>query len=142
MSRFRHIKGTATLVAQLLGLSIASLMLTSGGRNAVDRFGLIAVLLVALGAFFADVREWGVYSDYVYTPNPDLKGFTNDHPFPPEITVESPYLKKRAERLKNARTRALAQAREGHFGKALEQERLGSIERSAESGVERVLKGA
>ena len=39
----------------------------------------------SLGAFFADLRQWGVYSNYSYTPNPDLKGFSNEHPFPPEI---------------------------------------------------------
>jgi hypothetical protein len=49
----------------------------------------------ALGAFFADVKQWGVYADYGYTPNPDLRGYNNDYPFPPEITVASPYLKKR-----------------------------------------------
>ena len=49
----------------------------------------------SMGAFFADVKQWGVYSDYAYTPNPDLKGFNNDFPFPPEITVENAYLKKR-----------------------------------------------
>ncbi len=53
----------------------------------------------SLGAFFADVKQWGVYSDYTYTPNPDLKGFTNDYPFPPEIVVESGYLKRREEKL-------------------------------------------
>jgi hypothetical protein len=52
-----------------------------------------------LQAFFADVKQWGVYSDYPYTPNPDLKGFTNDHPFPPELEVESPYLAARQQRL-------------------------------------------
>lgn len=50
-------------------------------------------------AFFADVKQWGVYMNYSYTPNPDLKGFSNDHPFPPEITVESPYLHERIVRL-------------------------------------------
>ena len=54
----------------------------------------------SLAAFFADVKQWGVYSDYEYTPNPDLKGWSNDHPFPPEITVESPYLKVRQQRLR------------------------------------------
>jgi hypothetical protein len=49
----------------------------------------------AMGAFFADVKQWGVYHDYGYTPNPDLRGWSNDHPFPPEIMVESPYLQKR-----------------------------------------------
>jgi mono/diheme cytochrome c family protein len=51
----------------------------------------------SLEAFFADVKQWGVYQDYDYTPNPDLKGWSNDHPFPPEIEVESPNLVKRAE---------------------------------------------
>jgi hypothetical protein len=50
-------------------------------------------------AFFADVKQWGVYQDYGYTPNPDLRGWTNDHPFPPEMVVESPYLKRRIARL-------------------------------------------
>src|SRR5262249_37551661 len=50
-------------------------------------------------AFFADLRQWGVYMDYGYTPNPDLRGFSNDHPFPPEIEVESPYLQERIRRL-------------------------------------------
>jgi hypothetical protein len=54
----------------------------------------------SLAAYFADVKQWGVYSDYKYTPNPDLKGFNNDFPFPPELDVESEYLKRRASRLK------------------------------------------
>ncbi|WP_197490806.1 PSD1 and planctomycete cytochrome C domain-containing protein [Planctomyces sp. SH-PL62] len=53
----------------------------------------------ALSAFFADVKQWGVYNDYDYTPNPELKGWSNDHPFPPEIEVESRYLKDRRDRL-------------------------------------------
>ncbi len=58
----------------------------------------------SLGAFFDDVRQWGVYSDYGYTPNPELQGFTNDHPFPPEMRVASEsldaqigYLEKRLD---------------------------------------------
>src|SRR5690348_5616801 len=39
----------------------------------------------SLGAFFADVKQWCDYQDYDYTPNPALKGWSNDHPFPPEI---------------------------------------------------------
>ena len=53
-----------------------------------------------LQSFFADVKQWGVYSDYGYTQNPELAGFTNEFPFPPEIEVDSPYMlaeKKRAE---------------------------------------------
>ncbi|MDB6121266.1 MAG: Protein of unknown function (DUF1553)/Protein of unknown function (DUF1549)/Planctomycete [Pedosphaera sp.] len=52
----------------------------------------------AMEAFFADIKQWGVYQDYPsYTPNPELKGFTDDHPFPPEIEVENPYLQRRRE---------------------------------------------
>jgi len=50
-------------------------------------------------AFFADLKQWGVYIEYTYTPNPDLRGFSNDHPFPPEIEVESPYLQRRRAKL-------------------------------------------
>lgn len=52
-----------------------------------------------MAAFFADVKQWGVYSDYGYTPNPDLKGWSNDHPFPPELEVDSDYLRRRQDRL-------------------------------------------
>jgi len=54
----------------------------------------------AMGAFFADIKQWGVYQNYDYTPEPELKGFTNDSPFPPEIEVDSPYLRERGARLK------------------------------------------
>ena len=53
----------------------------------------------SLGAYFADLKQWGVYQDYGYTPNPDLRGWSNDHPFPPEIEVESRYLKERMAKL-------------------------------------------
>ncbi|HYE31164.1 MAG TPA: PSD1 and planctomycete cytochrome C domain-containing protein [Methylomirabilota bacterium] len=62
----------------------------------------------AMEAFFADIKQWGVYSDYSYTPNPDLKGWSNDHPFPPEIQVQSPYLKRREQQLR-AELAALAE---------------------------------
>jgi hypothetical protein len=52
-------------------------------------------------AFFADLKQWGVYNDYDYTPNADLKGWDNDHPFPPEIEVDSPYLQQRLAGLRN-----------------------------------------
>ena len=48
----------------------------------------------SLGAFFDDLRQWGVYSDYGYTPNKDLAGFTNDYPFPPEIRIDSESLRR------------------------------------------------
>ena len=47
-----------------------------------------------LQSFFADVKQWGVYSDYKYSPLRELRGFNNEYPFPPEIEVESPWLKK------------------------------------------------
>src|SRR5262249_7332030 len=61
-----------------------------------------------LEAFFADVRQWGVYSDYGCTPNPALKGWTNDYPFPPEIEVVSPYLKRRQARMEDQLRQFLA----------------------------------
>jgi len=54
----------------------------------------------SLAAFFADIKQWGIYQDYDYTPNPELRGWSNDHPFPPEVEVESPYLKRRQEQLR------------------------------------------
>jgi hypothetical protein len=50
-----------------------------------------------LQSFFADVKQWGVYADYGYSPNPELEGFNNEYPFPPERLVSSPYIKKRAD---------------------------------------------
>jgi Protein of unknown function (DUF1553)/Protein of unknown function (DUF1549) len=61
-------------------------------------------------SFFADVKQWGVYADYGYTKNPDLAGFNNDYPFPPEIAVESPYLKARIEKLRAERAQVIAKA--------------------------------
>jgi mono/diheme cytochrome c family protein len=55
----------------------------------------------AMESFFADIKQWGVYADYGYTPNPDLRGYTNDHPFPPEIKVQSSYLQQRIVRAQN-----------------------------------------
>jgi hypothetical protein len=72
-----------------------------------------------LAAYFADVKQWGVYADYGYTPNPDLRGFNNDFPFPPEIEVESPYLMARMRRLEGEMDalaqRALAAAKPEHL---------------------------
>jgi len=59
----------------------------------------------SMGAFFADIREWGVYADYPYTPVPELPGVGNDHPFPPEIIVESPSERARAAGLRKEMVR-------------------------------------
>ncbi len=48
-----------------------------------------------LQSFFADVKQWGVYANYNYTPEPELKGVGNDHPFYPEIRVRNAYLAKK-----------------------------------------------
>ncbi len=61
-------------------------------------------------AFFADIKQWGYYADASYTPNPDLKGFGNDHPFPPEIEVVNPYLQRRMARLQTQADNCCAQA--------------------------------
>lgn len=56
----------------------------------------------ALGAFFDDIRQWGVYTTYGYTPNKDLQGFTNNHPFPPEMRFKSDSLMAQLAYLESA----------------------------------------
>ncbi len=62
----------------------------------------------SLGAFFADVQQWGVYADYQYTPNPELAGFKNDYPFPPEIFSKNAALEKRLRALQGSAIEMLA----------------------------------
>ena len=76
----------------------------------------------SMKAFFADMKQWGVYSDYGYTPNPDLKGWSNEHPFPPEIVVDSPYLKHRIERLR-------AKLGDACVGKTLDKTQTDALEK-------------
>jgi hypothetical protein len=54
----------------------------------------------SLQAFFADVKQWGVYANYNYTPEPELKGVGNEHPFFPEARVKNAYLAKQDSRLR------------------------------------------
>lgn len=61
-------------------------------------------------AFFADIKQWGVYEDYGYTPNAELKGIDNDSPFPPEIEINSPYLQRRIKKLEAKADALCAQA--------------------------------
>ncbi|MCB1204609.1 MAG: DUF1549 domain-containing protein, partial [Verrucomicrobiae bacterium] len=63
-----------------------------------------------LQSFFADVKQWGVYANYGYTPEPELEGVNNDSPFPPEIEVESPWLKRRHAEAEAALERHLAES--------------------------------
>lgn len=51
----------------------------------------------SMAAYFADMRQWGVYADYSYTPEPELRGINNDSPFPPEIVVPSKALASRID---------------------------------------------
>lgn len=53
----------------------------------------------SMSAYFADVKQFGVYSSYRSGESEELKGWSNEHPFPPEILVDSPYLKKRLEKI-------------------------------------------
>lgn len=55
----------------------------------------------SLAAYFGDVQQWGVYNDYSYTPNPELKGYSNSFPFPPEIEVVSPALLREQAEVKS-----------------------------------------
>ncbi len=71
-----------------------------------------------LGAFFADVKQWGVYQDYDYTPNPDLRGWSNDHPFPPELEVSNRALQLRIADLRERIGREAAAAAEARAGDA------------------------
>ncbi len=64
----------------------------------------------SLQAFFADVKQWGVYADYNYTPEPELRGVNNDSPFPPEVKTTSPYLQKQDARARRE-IAAFAQAK-------------------------------
>ncbi len=66
----------------------------------------------SLGAFFSDIRQWGVYSHYSNQPNPDLVGRGNDAPFPPERLVRSPALEKRILSLQGQVVDLLATLRE------------------------------
>jgi mono/diheme cytochrome c family protein len=62
----------------------------------------------SLGAFFGDVRQWGLYTSYSNQPNPDLKGWSNNSPFPPEIHLRNPALEQRIEMLRGEMTELLA----------------------------------
>lgn len=62
----------------------------------------------SLGAFFADIRQWGVYSDYGYSPNPDLPGSNNEWPFPPEIQAKNASFEQQIDALQRSAVELLA----------------------------------
>lgn len=86
----------------------------------------------SMAAFFADMKQWGVYADYSYTPEPELRGVDNDSPFPPEIKVESPYLKQRIARQKQ---QILALARSTDSGLAKDQGAKAAFDSWRKSGL-------
>ena len=55
----------------------------------------------SLGTFFDDVKQWGVYKDFPYAPVPELVGFTDNFPFPPELVVTNQYLLRREAKLRS-----------------------------------------
>jgi hypothetical protein len=62
-------------------------------------------------AFFADIKEWGVYEIYNRIGDiPELRGLNNDSPFPPEIQVHSHYLQKSLARLNGEMDDRIARA--------------------------------
>jgi hypothetical protein len=61
----------------------------------------------SIGAFFDDLKQWGVYSSYAYTKNDDLSGFSNNHPFPPEMRVDSDSLRQEIVALRRQRDERL-----------------------------------
>lgn len=64
----------------------------------------------SLGAFFADIRQWGVYAHYSNQPNPDFAGRNNNGPFPPEIYTLNAALEQRIRLLQEEMTAVLAPA--------------------------------
>lgn len=67
----------------------------------------------SLGAYFDDLKQWGVYTTYKYTKNEELAGFTNNHPFPPELRVASESLQHEIAALRRERDQRLAKVLTG-----------------------------
>jgi mono/diheme cytochrome c family protein len=99
-----------SMADRVRAIGTAWLGLTTGCAECHDhKFDpLTAQDFYSLGAFFADVRQWGVYAEYQYTPNPDLRGVNNDWPFPPEIYAKNAALEQRISQLQTAAVNELA----------------------------------
>ena len=76
----------------------------------------------SLAAFFGDVKQWGVYHDYAYSPNPDLVGFDNDHPFPPEMLVTNQFQVRQDKRLRTEMKTLMEQVQKPTLAAAAQQQ--------------------
>jgi hypothetical protein len=74
----------------------------------------------SLGAFFADIRQWGVYSHYGNQPNPDFTGRGNNGPFPPEIRSRNAALEQRIRMLQQQMVDVLAPLKKPEHEAALQ----------------------
>ena len=54
----------------------------------------------SMGAYFADIKQYGVYSDSISSPEPELAGMDNDSPFLPQLNIHSASMQKRMQREK------------------------------------------
>lgn len=62
----------------------------------------------SLGAFFDDVKQWGVYQDYAFSPNPEFAGGDYNDTFPPELVVTNRFLLRRYAALESELQQVLA----------------------------------
>ena len=90
-----------------------------------------------LAAFFADLKQWGVYADYGYTRNPELAGYTNDHPFPPIRDVASPSLLRRQDRLDRSIAQTVADSAARLTADVGQRERFAAWEAEARAALHR-----
>jgi hypothetical protein len=75
----------------------------------------------SLGAFFADVQQWGVYAYYGSSPEKELRGVNNDSPFPPEICSKNQALQDRLHSLQDAGVNVLADLKKPENDSAIQQ---------------------
>lgn len=77
----------------------------------------------AMGAFFNDIKQWGVYADYrTYSPVPDISGYGNDHSFPPELVTLSQSMLSRLAALRTQAHEENAHLAKGKVTPAWEKE--------------------
>jgi hypothetical protein len=81
----------------------------------------------SLGAFFADVRQWGVYAEHPYTPNKDLPGANNNWPFPPEIYAKNAATEKRLAALQDSAVELLSASKRDELAFQLWTQQAGSF---------------